>query len=165
MNALLRNNATLLGLLLVTVAMTLGFRLWTPDVGGVLLDSLASPDEARALLSSLSDSQVRTHIRLTLGLDMLYPFAYGGLFVGLVLLNFQGRLGYLLTLPAVIVIPVDLAENVVHLAALYGTDTYLDWKALLTPAKFGLIAISASFALVGYLMRVFRYSGSETPPP
>lgn len=134
----------------LTLALMAGFVLWTPSVGGVGLDSLAAVGDVQTLLASMSSVQRNSHFWMTLLLDMLFPLAYGGLFCGLTLRH-AGSYGAVLAVPALIVIPVDILENIVQLISLKGSTSLLDLKALLTPIKFFLFYTAALIA-VGSLM-------------
>ncbi len=143
---MLARTGTLWLLLLATVALAAGFILWTPQVGGTILDSVAPANAVHALLERMSPAQKHAHFLMTLLLDMLYPLAYGGLFAGLAL-RFGGGVGGWLALPALVVIPVDMLENIIQMLALTGNESLLPVKAILTPAKFTLFALAGVIAL------------------
>ncbi len=114
------------------------------------LDSLTSPDESRQLVLALSEEQVRVHIWTTAVLDVLYPLVYGSFFAGVALASYR-RFGLFLAMPALIVIPVDVAEGVVQIYGLMGNLALLDWKAFLTPAKFALFYLAFAIALIAWI--------------
>jgi hypothetical protein len=141
-----------------TVALTVLFRLISEHWNMTFLDAIASPEEARAHLSSLSAEQVRVHIWTTAIVDVLYPIFYGGLFAGVALSSFR-HFGLLLAIPSFLVIPVDIAEGVVQIYALLGTGDWLAAKAILTPLKFILFFMGfaiAAYAWGHWLIRRFR---------
>jgi hypothetical protein len=94
----------------------------------------------------MSAQQKRAHLWITLLLDVPFPLAYGGLFLGLCL-RYGGRFSFYLAAPAFLVIPVDLLENAVQFIALLGNEVLLPAKAYLTPAKFLLFYVAALIAI------------------
>jgi hypothetical protein len=158
-NSWLTKTTTLAFLLLTFMALMLGFRIFTEATGGItldtILDTIGPVSDAQALLASMSEAQKLAHFRLTLWLDMLFPLAYGGLFAGLTLRYFQ-TYGKWLVLPALLVIPVDITENIIQLLALSGSESLLGVKALLTPTKFILFQLSAGLALTSVLVAAAR---------
>ncbi len=143
---ILRKARVLWSLFLATVVIFLAFRFWIPQLGGIILDSVATVEDTRRLLSGMSAAQKDSHFMMTLLLDMIFPFAYGGLFAGLAL-RLNGKIGYWLAIPAFLVIPIDLAENTIQLLALSGHDDWLALKAILTPIKFVLFPLAGILAL------------------
>ena len=73
MNYFKRSNI-LWGLFVAVGAILLGIVLWTPSVGGTLLDSLSAVSEVQALLEKMTKAQKDSHFLMTLLLDMPYPF-------------------------------------------------------------------------------------------
>jgi hypothetical protein len=137
------------GLLISFVLMMLigfGFSIWIADAGGILLDTVVSPDEARALIAGMSAEQREVHFWVTVLLDAAYPLAYGSFMAGLAL-RFFGGWGKWLSVPAFLTMAVDFAENTLQAMALKGVDL-LGAKAVLTPMKFGLFTAAAVIALV-----------------
>lgn len=153
---LLQRTATLLALLVMFVALTAALFLWRPFVGGTFLDSVSLVADSEALLASMSAVQKRSHYQMTLYLDMLYPLIYGGLFAG-VTLKCYGRAGAWLAIPAMVVVPVDIAENVIQLQALAGHQGWLQGKEFLTPAKVALFVVAALIALAAILRGFGEY--------
>ncbi len=137
----------------VTIAIFVGFYFWKPFVGGTTLDNVCSLESMQLLLQNMTDVQKYFHIMMTLILDMIFPFVYGLLFADLIL-RFSGQKGVWLALPAFVVIPVDIAENIIQLMALTGNVTLLSVKVFLTPLKFGLICFSI-LLIVGLLIKMF----------
>ncbi|MEX0965146.1 MAG: hypothetical protein WDZ52_14010 [Pseudohongiellaceae bacterium] len=142
----IRQTHTLCLLFAATIALAIGFQIAAPAAGGILLDGIASLAAAQELLQSMSMEQKQAHFWITLLLDMPFPFAYGGLFLGLCLRH-GGKYAPGLATPAFLVIPVDLIENAVQLMALAGNEQLLPAKELLTPAKFLLFYLAALIAL------------------
>jgi hypothetical protein len=142
----LQQTKTLWLLFLATIALAIGFQLSTPSAGGALLDVSTTLAASEDLLQAMSAPQKRAHLWITVLLDIPFPFAYGGLFLGLCL-RYGGRYSLYLAAPAFLVIPVDLIENTVQFIALLGNETLLPAKAYLTPAKFLLVYIAAIVAI------------------
>ena len=147
--------STLTFLFIVAVALVGCFTTFTPVAGGILLDSLRSATESQQLLVSMSDVQKTAHFRITLWLDMLFPLAFGGFFVGVTLKYFE-QVGIWLAIPAFLVIPTDICENLIQLLALTGTEDLLQIKAILTPIKFMLVNISATIAALSLSIGIWR---------
>ena len=147
--------STLTFLFILAVAIVGCFIAFTPVAGGILLDSLRSAPESQQLLASMSDAQKTTHFRITLWLDMIFPLAYGGFFAGLTLKNFK-QMGAWLAIPAFLVIPTDICENLIQLLALTGTEDLLQIKAILTPIKFMLFNISATITALSLSIGIWR---------
>ena len=147
--------STLTLLFIVALALVGCFTTFTPVAGGILLDSLRSATESQQLLVSMSDVQKTAHFRITLWLDMLFPLAFGGFFVGVTLKYFE-QVGIWLAIPAFLVIPTDICENLIQLLALTGTEDLLQIKAILTPIKFMLFDISATIAALSLSIGIWR---------
>ena len=147
--------STLTLLFVVFVALVGCFIMFTPLAGGILLDNLGSATDSQQLLASMSYAQKIAHFRITLWLDMIFPLAYGGLFVGLTLKNFK-QVGMWLAIPAFLVIPTDICENLIQLLALTGTEDLLHIKAILTPIKFMLFYVSGSIAAISLSLGIWR---------
>lgn len=133
----------------LTVLIGFGFSVWTADVGGILLDTILSPDEARTLIAGMSAEQRGVHFWVTVLLDSAYPLAYGSFMAGMAL-RFFGGWGKWLSVPAFLTVIVDFSENTVQAMALKDVD-FLSAKAVLTPLKFGLFAAAALIALAALL--------------
>ena len=104
------------------------FQLATPSVGWALLNVSASLGASEELLLSMSAQQKQGHLWSTVLQDAPFPFAYGGLFLGLYLRH-GGRFAVYLAAPAFIVIPVDLIENAVKVVALLRDEALLPANA------------------------------------
>jgi hypothetical protein len=131
------------------MALAIGFQLTIPLAGGALLDGSSTLAASEELLQAMSAAQKRAHLWITVLLDVPFPFAYGGLFLGLCLRH-GGKFALYLAVPAFLVIPVDLLENAVQVIALMGNEAPLPVKVYLTPAKF-LLFYSAAIAALGSL--------------
>ena len=155
MRVLLTKTSSLALLFAAAIALVFGFNLWTPSAGVTLLDGIGPALEAQELLASMSETQKTAHFRMTLWLDMLFPLAYGGFFAGMVLRNFE-KPGVWLAIPAFLVIPIDIAENVIQLIALSGNESLLGAKSLLTPTKFALFNVAAVIAFASLMSSGIR---------
>ncbi len=161
MYKLLSQTVVLWALLVLTVALTVGFQLAAPLVGGVLLDEVGPAQEVQQLLATMTAEQKQAHLWITVLLDILYPLAYGGLFLGLCLRH-AGKYAFWLAVPAFLVIPIDLIENIVQVITLLGNENLLAAKALLTPSKFMLFYVAALIALGSLCIRlVMKLFGRE----
>ena len=148
--------STLTFLFIVFIALVACFIRFTPLAGGLLLDNLGPATESQQLLASMSYAQKTAHFRITLWLDMIFPLAYGGFFVGLTLKHFK-QLGMWLAIPAFLVIPTDICENLIQLLALTGAEDLLHIKAILTPIKFMLFNIAGCIAAVALSLGIWRH--------
>lgn len=147
----------LITLLFATVMMTGAFLLVAPHAGGwPLLDGIASAAEVRTKIASMSSSQRSTHFWMTLIIDTPYPFAYVGLFSGAILAGFRGPIGWILASPVFLLLPMDLAENTIHLIVLTVDPVALELKEMLTPAKRWLFRAAALVALIAIIFAMIR---------
>ena len=151
----LTRTKVLWSLFLGTVLFFVAFGLWTPSVGGTILDTVGPVDDVNALLAGMSEAQKASHFWMTLLLDLVFPFVYGGLFVGLVFRH-GGKFARWLTLPALGAMVTDLGENTIQLMALRDNESLLGVKAVLTPAKTGLFLVAALIATLATVLGVLR---------
>ncbi len=144
----LTTNKALWTTFIATILMTLMFgiimRVW--DFG--IIDEMSDPEEIKAHIANMSATQRSVHAVMTATLDVAYPLAYGGFFIG-VALRFFGKLGPWLAIPSFLVIPVDLMEGVTQVMALTGNESLLWLKAILTPTKLALYFAGLAVALNG----------------
>ena len=153
----LRGRRALLVALLATLVLTALFPVIAGHFGLTLLDAVADPTEARALVEGLTKEQRQAHAWITGTLDVAYPLAYGALFFGATL-RFFPRKGALLAIPILIGVPADFLEGLVQLLALTGQVDWLAAKAVLTPVKGGAFVYGAVMALLGVALS-FREQG------
>ena len=153
----LRERRALLVALLATLVLTALFPVVAGHFGLTLLDAIADPTEARALIEGLTSEQRQAHAWITGTLDVAYPLAYGALFLG-AMLRFFPRRGPLLAIPVLIGVPADLLEGLVQILALTGQADWLAAKAVLTPVKGGAFVYGAVLALIGVALS-FREQG------
>ena len=117
-----------------TVLITIAFQVVIVVWDLVLLDGIADPEQARAAIAGMSEYQRNVHAWLTGTLDVVYPIAYGALFIGSAY-RFFPRLGWLLAIPTFVLVPVDLVEGVVQVLALTEVADWVSSKAILTSLK------------------------------
>ena len=153
----LRGRRALLVALLATLVLTALFPVIAGHFGLTLLDAVADPTEARALIEGLTSEQRQAHAWITGTLDVAYPLAYGALFFGATL-RFFPRKGALLAIPILIGVPADFLEGLVQILALTGQVDWLAAKAVLTPVKGGAFVYGAVMALLGVALS-FREQG------
>ena len=153
----LKERRVLLVALVATLVLTALFPVIAGHFGLTLLDAVADPTEARALVEGLTKEQRQAHAWITGTLDVAYPLAYGALFLGATL-RFFPRKGALLAIPILIGVPADFLEGLVQLLALTGQVDWLAAKALLTPVKGGAFVYGAAMALLGIVLS-FREKG------
>ena len=153
----LREGRGLLAALVATVVLTALFPVAAGHFGLTLLDAVADPTEARALVEGLTKEQRQAHAWITGTLDVAYPLAYGALFFGATL-RFFPRKGALLAIPILIGVPADFLEGLVQILALTGQVDWLAAKAVLTPVKGGAFVYGAVMALLGVALS-FREQG------
>ena len=153
----LRGRRALLVALLATLVLTALFPVIAAHFGLTLLDAVADPTEARALVEGLTSEQRQAHAWITGTLDVAYPLAYGALFLGATL-RFFPRKGALLAIPILIGVPADFLEGLVQILALTGQVDWLAAKAVLTPVKGGAFVYGAVMALLGVALS-FREQG------
>lgn len=128
---------------IATIICTFAFQAIAGHYGLVLLDTLSDPDESRAAIAAMSQSQRALHAWITGTLDVAYPAVYGALFIGSAY-RFYPNIGRFLAAPTVLLVAVDLIEGLVQILGLTETVDWLDAKAILTPGKillfyFGLL--------------------------
>ena len=87
----LRERRVLLVALLATLVLTALFPVIAAHFGLTLLDAVADPTEARALIEGLTSEQRQAHAWITGTLDVAYPLAYGALFLGATLRFFPRK--------------------------------------------------------------------------
>ena len=155
----LRGRRALLVALLATLVLTALFPVIAGHFGLTLLDAVADPTEARALIEGLTSEQRQAHAWITGTLDVAYPLAYGALFFGATL-RFFPRKGALLAIPILIGVPADFLEGLVQILALTGQVDWLAAKAVLTPVKGGAFVYGAVMALLGVALS-FREQGVQ----
>ena len=135
------------------ILQTIGFAVIMVVWDFQVIDELSDPEKVRHHIAEMSVLQKSVHAWTTATLDVAYPLTYGAFFAGLAWRAFKP----LYALPAIAVIPTDLAEGFVQVMALTGNNDLIWLKAYLTPAKlvlfFSAIAIALAALCMGYLRR------------
>lgn len=139
---------------LTTLALTIGFgmvmHVW--DFG--LIDEMHDSTLILAHIDAMTPLQRTVHIWMTATLDVAYPFAYAGFFIGMAIRHFP-KAGKYLALPNVLVIPTDLSEGLVQVLLLNGVDTVVGLKTILTPLKLGLFWFGLAVTLFALVRMVY----------
>ena len=144
-----------------TVLITLSFQAISRQFNLVLLDGISNPADARAVITGMTEYQRNIHIWITATLDVAYPAAYGALFIGSAYRFFPSK-AFLLCIPAIVCVPIDLSEGVVQILALSGNFNFIALKAVLTPAKVLLFLCGLLVTIAGWgkwLLIRFRQYG------
>ncbi|MEM7637806.1 MAG: hypothetical protein AAF269_01990 [Pseudomonadota bacterium] len=155
---LLTQPRTLWILFILFVLETIGFGvvMWIWDFH--IIDEMSHPESISAHIAAMSETQRVVHAWMTATLDVAYPLTYGPLFAGLALQRFKPAFA----IPAVAVIPTDLAEGYVQVTALLGDDSLLWMKAYLTPLKLALFIAAMGIAIAAL---VVWFRNRKTSPP
>jgi len=132
--------------LLITIAFPVVVSTW----GLTLLDAISNPDAARTAIAAMSEPQRHVHAWMTATLDVAYPFAYASLFFGSAH-KFFPKIGWLLSIPAVLLLPIDLVEGVIQIMALTDVADALSLKAVLTTSKQVLFLTGIVFTIAGWI--------------
>lgn len=133
-----------------TLICTIAFKFVAARFDLVLIDKIIDPDQTRAAISTMSDSQRTVHTWVTGTLDVLYPLVYGAFFIGTAY-RFIPKIGTWLAAPIFILVPVDLAEGMVQILGLTGVVDWLNAKFFLTSLKnvlfgYGLLLTASGWA-------------------
>ena len=140
--------------LILTVAFGAVMEVWQFQ----LVDEMSRRDEFLPHISNLTDLQKKVHIWTTATLDVAYPLMYGAFFIGTTVRVFKKK-GVFWTIPAMLVIPTDLAEGVTQVLLLNGNEAIAWLKEILTPVKFFLFFLAliiSAIALITGLIRKIR---------
>lgn len=129
-----------------TLACMVAFQVIVGQYGLILLDRISDPEQSRAAIASMSESQRSLHAWVTGTLDVAYPAAYGTLFIGSAH-KFFPKIGKFLAVPILVLVSLDLIEGLVQILGLTGAADWLHAKAILTPMKF-LLAYFGVFVTV-----------------
>lgn len=114
LNALLTRRISLLASFLLVVFCILGFQWLKTRLGGLMLDELQGydRDDINNQMLLYGEAGRSLHLRFTLLLDMLFPFAYGAFFGGLLVLAARGVFDRAILLPVLAVLVMDVTENI-----------------------------------------------------
>lgn len=152
--------------LVLTLALSAAFQAVVLNWGLTLLDTLVDPGRVRAAIAAMSPVQRCVHAWTTASLDVVYPLAYGALFIGCAHRFYPVR-GRLLALPVYVLVPADLAEGVVQVLALTGTADWMPAKLVLTPLKGALVLFALLTTVTGvclWLLARWRERGPGGSP-
>ncbi len=164
-NALLKPKTTWFAFI-ATMIVSIGFitvmAYWNFEV----IDEIYDVEALKQHLTAMTDTQKLAHAWTTASLDILYPFAYGTLFISLNL-RFLGKWGPVLALPSLVVIPVDLSEGLVQVLLLTDTAELYELKVILTILKltlflFGLVTATIAATIGGHSYFKKRRTGHQT---
>ncbi|MEO1552654.1 MAG: hypothetical protein AAFR82_01875 [Pseudomonadota bacterium] len=147
----LKHPRTLWGLFILFVLESLGFGIIIMVWDFTIIDEMSNPEKISAHIAAMSETQRQVHAWMTATLDVAFPLTYGPLFAGLALQQFRPAFA----VPAIAVIPIDLAEGIVQVMTLLGDESLLWLKAYVTPLKLVLFlaAIVIGVAALGLGVR------------
>ena len=133
----------LLGSFVVTLLLSVVFVVVMQVFDFVIIDEMFREHVIREHIASMSDEQKRMHIWLTATVDVLYPLAYGALFVG-VQIRVLGMKRRVFAALSMVAVPVDLIEGLAQVMLLSGHSSWMPVKLMATPIKllsftFGLL--------------------------
>ena len=114
LNAVLTRRVSLLCSLLTVIFCLLGFQWLKSQLGGLMLDEMQGydRDDIKTQMLLYGEAGRSLHLRFTLLLDMVFPFAYGAFFGGLLVLAARGTFDRAILLPVVAVMVLDFTENI-----------------------------------------------------
>lgn len=133
-----------------TLVCMVALQVIVEQYGLILLDRISDPEQSRAAIASMSESQRSLHAWVTGTLDVAYPAVYGALFTGSAY-KFFPKIGKLLAAPTLLLVPIDLIEGVVQILGLTGAADWLGAKTILTPMKFLLAYFGILMTVSGWL--------------
>lgn len=124
-----------------TLLIGVGFLFLRQAIDGPLLDEISSGSAAISRFNEMDFYARKYHFWGTVTLDVLYPLAYGGLFIGL-LCRLAWPWRWLLILVPIMAMLADFAENTVQAMALNGYPVeILLAKNIVTPLKAGALVV------------------------
>lgn len=126
----------------------LAYKVWKFE----LIDSMFDAQETLDYIASLSPERKHAHVWTTMTLDVLYPFAYSSLFLGMAIKAFPSSIGTWLAIPSIVCVPVDLLEGYSQVMLLNGNDEYINLKVMATKCKFILFITGLLISIIS----VFR---------
>ena len=133
-----------------TLVCMVAFQVIVGQYGLILLDRISDPEQSRAAIASMSESQRSLHAWVTGTLDVAYPAVYGTLFIGSAF-TFFPKIGKFLAAPTLLLVPIDLIEGVVQILGLTGAADWLGAKAILTPTKLLLAYFGILMTVSGWI--------------
>ena len=157
---ILQSTKTLWFLFALLVLETLGFLVIMHVWDFHIIDEMSDPGKIIQYIEKMSETQRYVHAVTTATLDVVYPLTYGALFAGLALKAYWP----ILSVPSILVVPVDLIEGGVQILALNGHMELLWLKAYVTPLKLALSVGAAVIALCA-VIKLWRGRRLKTQPP
>ena len=133
--------------LVLTACFGLVMHIWQFGI----IDEMFVADDIRAHILAMSQTQRTVHAWMTGSLDVAYPFAYGGFFIGIAIRYF-GKYGIYLVVPSLLCIIADLSEGVAQIMLLTGHEAWMGVKLIATPIKLSLFIMGALIALAGLVL-------------
>ena len=114
LNPFLTRRISMVVSFLLVVFCILGFQWLKTRLGGLMLDELQGYDreDIRSQMLLYGEAGRSLHLRFTLLLDMVFPFAYGAFFGGLLIVAARGLFDRAILLPVVAVMVLDFTENI-----------------------------------------------------
>ena len=137
------------------VLMTIGFAVIMQVWDFTVIDEMYNAEDIRTHIAQMTPLQRTVHVWTTAVLDVAYPFAYAGFFIG-VALRFFGKAGPWLAIPSMLVIPTDLFEGFAQVNLLLGNMEYLPVKPWVTPLKLVLFLAGLVVTFAGLGLGLFR---------
>jgi hypothetical protein len=145
LNVVLERRISLILSFLAVVLCLLGFGWLKQQLGAPMLDELQGYDreDINSQMLLYGEAGRALHLRFTLILDMVFPFAYGAFFGGLLVLAARGIFDRAILAPVVAVMLLDFSENI-QLALMLGqfpdlSDGQISMASATTMAKFWAI--------------------------
>lgn len=120
-----------------------------------LVDGISNPDQARLLVTALTENQRTGHIWFTATIDVLLPFFVALMLVSVTLKHFP-KYGRYLAIPPLLAVPIDYFEGVIQLLVLTDTVDLLVFKAYSTPVKIGGYLFGLVVSIMGLLKWSYR---------
>jgi len=157
--AYLGSSRFLILLLALAIVVGVAFGVFGGHLGGPLLDMLSEASANEVRLAAMTADQRSTHLWITLTLDVIYPFAYGGGLANLAA-RFVTRHKLMVAAPGLLLILVDLIENALIVMMLNGDTGVIAAKALVTQFKWWLFG-GCSLLVMGLAGRavIRHYTG------
>jgi len=149
------------------IVIGFSFSLVQKTIGGSMLDTLFSAEEARARLAEMDADGRGFHALITATLDSLYPLVNFGFFAGVAARfskTWTSIWKTLLLAPAFVYLIADFSENIVQIMALKGSENLLSLKDVFTPIKFTSFIAAALIALAFLALALIRFVKNKKRP-
>lgn len=149
-----RSRAGLWAYFVLTLGLSVGFLIVMAVWNFTVIDEIFQRKLIMEHVEAMTTKQRHVHIVTTATLDVLYPFAYGGLLAGLTWHAFPA--GRWLAWPILVCIPVDLIEGVAQILILSGHMDWVGVKVIVTPIKLGLFGLGCLIGIVALIISLYR---------